>query len=268
MNRLIALAIVLFATCARAVTANPSPCTPIQLSDPQGRPIPNAIVTVLNTNGTVPPPFFYDLNGTQPFTSGSKLVSSQILQLFGTPGTYSTNVSGAGISKVFDIICTQGVGPGTGTISIDRTADLLTPSTINSPGLLTCPGDDFSPCTYDLIPGQDQWLYFDFIMPSTPLTFSSLLLSMFAPSPGSTNFIICGCSYATGDPRCSVSGGVCSAAKIGFVSNSRSDIVFSSSDWLPSWAPNDHVHVVIMYVGSQSVIGHVFFENVRLELNR
>lgn len=262
------IALLLFAGVAKA---SPLPCSPVFIAGPQGRPIPGAQVTVVNTDSTpIVTGVWANGSGTVPFNG--QMPVSQILQVFIEAGIYQATVTGSGVTKTYQITCGEGIGEGFKLVSIDRTAELLLVSTPQNPPQLTCPLDG-TPCFLSYVLGVDSSSSFDFIAPTYPLTFDSFLLS-WKTGPGeagTTVWMVDWCTYKVGEVACFPNGtNAVVFPSTENVAYTRTDLLIPSSSWNLHWNPSDHVVVRITRHGTDArdTVTFALLENVRLELTR
>jgi len=243
------------------------PCTPLFVAGPQGRPLPDSVVSVADENGlAVTGSIYNNPQGTSlyPFT----IPPSQIIQFYvDLAGPYQVTVTASGSSKTYWTIC--GFGSTGRVLSIDRTANELNDSLVG-----------FEPIyTKSTMANPDNWTFadsqvltFDFVTPSFVTSFSTMTLGTITPAlAGSTNcnlaWTVNFCSYANGDTQCDVPSAVNTGGVAGAVTTSakRVDFTFNTSNWpLFIWNPGDHIIVSITKNAGGCVLG--VLDNVRLEL--
>ena len=272
MIRLLSLALSIF--IAHIAQASPLPCSPVFLAGPQGRPIPGAAATFKTLAGAPVSEVWTNAAGTTAFTGAVPV--SQILQVYIEPGIYIATVSGSGITKEYQIVCTDGFGSGLKMVSFDRTADLLLLTTGSPPQLECSPN---KPCNLDYDPDQDQVAIFDFILPSAyPLTVETLQLSWHSPvtfgSPGDVVWDINWCLYNVGDAPCDPTLGGHSVTKTSRAATPgiRVDVSWSADELDAStWVPNAHVVMAITRTAAavaDTLPLPVGLENIQIEFLR
>lgn len=250
--------------------ASPLPCSPVFIAGPQGRPIPGAVVSVVNTNNTpIASGVWANTTGTVPFTG--QMPTNQILQVFIEPGIYQATVSGSGVTKTYDIICGDGFGSSVRTISISRSAELLLNTMPNAP-ILDCSATG-TPCLQIFSGGVDSPVTFDWVAPSYPVTFESILVTWHtADVPvGMAVWRLDWCTYAEGDLNCVPSGAhAVDVTSVATAGHRRVDMLVLPVQWPLAWNANDHVVVSIERHGSDTrdTLAIVAIENVRMEMLR
>lgn len=260
------------------------PSNPMTIVGLQGRPIPQANVNVTDLAG-VPVTVYVDS------TSGAVLTlvpPSGVLQFWVAdfPGIYIVNVQGQDLTRRYYTTVGIGVGPNVNTISIDRTADLLLTNTTLS-GLdqptLDCGRVD-APCRLMYVaptPQADQCAYFDFITPSYPITFKSLLLSwhqlLDTTGESSRNMVwgVNWCTYKVGEVFCdpvSAANLFTMTSHPNTVAQARVDVTVLPNQWPTTWEPQDHVSIAVCAQWTDPrnnlITMDVALENVRLEVSR
>lgn len=238
-----------------------SPCSPVFIAGPQGRPIPNNTVIVADSNNnqlTV----YNDADGVAPFMN--VLPANQILQVFYTPGVFRVTVSGDGLTKQYQIVCGEGLGFSAKMLSVDRTADVM----IDGPAViapLTCPPNASCYRTFGV--DVESSTHFDFILPSFNTTISTILLSWFAPSgTGQVVWRLDYCAYAVGENRCSPTGNNVVLVSSGALNPSQRTDASVTPQW--TWTAGQHIVVQVTRLVSGTLLGNANLENVRLELFR
>lgn len=261
------LALLLFAGVAKA---SPLPCSPVFIAGPQGRPLPGAVVSVVNTDNTpIASGVWANSAGTVVFNG--QMPVDQILQVFIEAGIYQATVTSSGVTKTYDITCTAGLSEGVRLISISRTAELLLNTQTNAPTLF-CSALGV-PCMQLFQQGLDQPVTFDFVAPTFPLTMQTFLVTWRADDipQGTAVWRLDWCTYVQGDDSCVPTGAhavdVTSVAPAG---HRRVDMLVLPTTWPLAWNPNDHVVIEITRHGSslQDTLGIVGLENVRMEMVR
>lgn len=247
-----------------------APCTPMFLAGPQGRPLPNATVSVTDSDGVaVTGGIYNDPNGASlfPFTVSSQ----QILQFYvDTPGEYQVSVSAAGANKTYWTICGYGLREDARIISIDRPAETLNDSITSPPNSQPTyvPSTSGFPNTWTFVP--DDVVTFDFIAPSFTTTFRSLLISMRSSiSPAcSVTWAVYMCRFADGNTTCDPLLGTTTtvSANIPMVALQRVDAEIDDWDDF-TYSPDDHITVAIKMSGA-STCSNGFLTNVRIEFDR
>lgn len=252
MIQYILLILLMFVGTAQAATFYP--CSPVFIAGPQGRPIPNAVVSVVNLDGSpIANGVWLNSSGTQPFIN--LLPADQVLQVFADPGIYRTDMSGAGLTKTYEIVCGTGVGSSFNTISIDRTADLLLLTTALPP---TKGCVDNYPCLLTYLPVVQQFATYDFRMPASfPLTFKTLTIQWagagVVQAGARVVWVVDWCVFKTGEIMCDPSLGGHTVTKASTVAGAFEmvDATFTTTD-IPaaSWVASDHVVVMIKRDGA------------------
>lgn len=271
MTRLLALLVLVVARLAQAAPF--FPCNPVLIAGPQGRPIPNATVQVVNLDGSpLVNGVWLNSMGTQQFLG--LLPPDQVLQVFADPGIYRTDISGAGLTKSYEVVCGGGFG-SLGNISIDRTADLLLRTTDSPPNGFGCVNN--LPCTTAFDPDVLQFVVFDFVMPSHfPLTFLSALLTWhtYLAGPGDVVWSLNWCTYGTGQAPCDPSNGTHKQTKTSTALSlmERVDVVWDASlVGAGAWAVGTHVVVAISREAenpADTLQTDAGLENIQLEFAR
>jgi hypothetical protein len=146
-------------------------------------------------------------------------------------------------------------------LSISRPADSLNTATA-SPPTLTCG----NPCYLTFPDSGRKYVTYDFLMPSSPLSLRSILLSWRSTGGGVVVFEVDWCAYAAGEAPCFPSGANDTTISSTGQAGKRADAVFSID---PDWSPDDHVVVQVSRAeehASDTVSGNVLLENVRQEM--
>lgn len=266
------LCLIALARLASATTY--FPCSPVLLANPQGRPLANATVSILNTDGTDPGPIKLNAAGSQQFMN--VLPANQILQVFMNPGIYSVQVSGEGITKLYTIVCGTGYGASVGKVSVDRTADLVNINTSKPPMTTSQPQDE--PFLVIFGNGEDTYGTIDFMMPkSFGLTLNRVQLSwrdvISSVSNTSAVWSVAWCVYDTGQPVCDIASAVPTLIASPLSPQmKRVDAVFLGDLGTTGvWTPNTHVLMAVGRKGTDprdtfnSAVG---LENIQLEFDR
>jgi len=241
-------------------------CDPVFLANPQGRPLANASVSIINTDGTaIASGVWTNKAGTIAF--GGTMPTNQLLQVYIEPGAYQVGVTGEGLSKSYLIRCGEGVGTGATVMAIDRTADALLPGIVAP--VLGC--EMPYPCRLDFAHDVEETMYFDFILPSYPVTFRSMLLSWKSGLlVGTVVWKLDWCAYGVGDLTCTPDGtNAVLVTSTNTSANKRTDVSVTTTTWPVTWASSDHVVVTI----TRSMTGNTLntaamLENVRVELTK
>lgn len=261
---LIGLLLLLFASSANAVFTK-VPCTPLFVAGPQGRPLPDSVVSVVNESGVAITTVYNDPAGATlyPFT----IPSNQIIQFYvDQAGPYQVTVTAAGAIKTYYTIC--GFGVSGRVLSIDRDAKTLDDSVAAREPTYTKSATG-KPSTWTFL--DDQILTFDFIAPSYETSFSQLLISTrisVTMVSCQLTWVVNMCKYANEDAVCDVTAAANSTSTVLTVPATIGDRQdFTVSSWSSfSYDPGDHIIVSITKQTGGCTNG--ILENVRLELNR
>ena len=245
------------------------PCTPLFVAGPQGRPLPDSVVSVADENGlAVTGSIYNNPQGTSlyPFT----IPPSQIIQFYvDLAGPYQVTVTASGSSKTYWTIC--GFGSTGRVLSIDRTANELNDSLAGFEPIYT-KSKNAKPDNWSF--ADSQVLTFDFVTPSFITTFSSMTLGTVTPNSQPASYdcnlawTVNFCAYANGDAQCNVTAAANTAGvslHMPLVQGIRTDFTFNAANWSSfQWSPGDHVVVSITKNAGGCELG--VLDNVRLEL--
>lgn len=270
MTRILLLLLLLASRSASAVcTATPYMSDPVTIVGTQGRPIPNASVSV-TTQAGLPVVVYTDPTGCTPYTV---VPPHGICQFFtDTAGEFIVSVQGQGVTRPFRTTAGVGVGASSKRMIFDVSADSMTlPLTLTRP-TLNCQA---APCQLTYNDSVDATSYFDFIMPSTLLTFSTLRLSwQNLGDDGAVAWTVDWCTYAIGDVSCFPDGtNSVTVQAPGATVDRRADLVFTPgvNYTAPTWSVLDHVVLVVIRSGTSPLdtnTSDVGLEHVQLEMLR
>jgi len=254
------------AVCAAAHMCFPS--DPVTIVGLQGRPIPNAQVTVTFPSGAAA-----DVYQEKSAINILHVVpAAGILQFFSDPGTYLVNVSGEGLTKLFYV--TVSVGSLAASISIDRTADMAIISAALGdpvPPQLFC---DPAPCLISFGGDPDRNerdIYYDWTMPSYGLDVDNILFEWHSASVGNGTLFVgwkmSWCTYNTGEAFCTPVNDFNFNTTVTVTSNTRTlvSIPGTTLPGLGMWNPSNHVVFLIGRRAVDTYTSFAGFVNLRLE---
>lgn len=255
---------------ALGTTFTLSPSTPITIIDLQGRPISGGTFTVKDTDGN-PVTVYSDTAGTTPMSRLPK-ITTNVLQFYTSPGIYQVTALGPGNlqhqfwTPVLDAAALVNLT----RISISRPAETFNLAT-TSPVTLNCTAGN-GVCFLVYPDASTTTALADWIMPSFPVTFQTLLLSWWSSASGSTVvWQVDWCTYANGQATCLPDG----TNAVSFTStksdSDRTDILVDSEQWATTWSAGDHVVVSVSRLGSSGgddITGNVNLENARFEFKK
>lgn len=259
-----AIALLFLSSVARAA---PLPCSPVFIAGPQGRPLPGAVVSVVNTDSTpIASGVWANSAGTVVFNG--QMPVDQILQVFIEAGIYQATVTSSGVTKTYDIVCGDGLSSSVKRVSISRTAEVLLNTIPPAPTLFCLPTGE--PCFLAFADGLDMSVLFDFVAPSFPTDFVNILLTVRAAVGGTIVWSLDYCAYGEGDPVCVPTGAHIQTFPMVAGMTVRSDLLVTSAQWSVQWNPSDHVVIKATRKGTDGLdtAGTPRLENIRMELTK
>lgn len=245
------------------------PSDPILIVGPQGRPIPDGLATVTNTDGVVVT-VYTDRTGNTPLASPFVVPQTGIVQFFADADIYIVGVTGNGVSRSFYVTAGGGVSSNTRFISIDRTASNLELNTTN-PGILFCDVDEL--CVVQMDDDVDRSFRSNWTMPSFPLTLSTLNIYFKSDTGNNGNaarFDIKWCTIEVGETTCTPAN-TKSFTQAVQSDGKRTVLSITHASLAEDWNEDDHVIVEIFRDADHSddtVTGMIHIFDVRYEWER